>query len=270
MPTLVNPKVIDLPPLRLRPGSLFVDVATDISSQFKDGDTDRTARGASFLSLGALAPIVKAYWCNIDDDKSTPNITTTADTQAGALQFNSLMCSAIGVDVNWLSSVVEGTVRDLASHALAFLATTQMLPPGHLNFLENGTDVGNGSTIIDSLERVEDGLAERASNYLGQISVPIRRLAELTSLGVLSREADGRVYSPAGHEVIIDAGHQGDNTIFGTTQLGYSIQSSVDLNDYVSVLNRVHNDIEWMAETYLLAVFNKNHTVRSTVTGSSL
>lgn len=270
MPVLVNSMVVDLPPLRLRQGSLFVDVASDISSQFKDGNADRTARGATWLSLGALAPIVKAYWCNIDDDKSTANLTTTQNSNAGALQYNHLTCSAIGVDGPWLSDLVDGTVRDLASHALAFMATTQMLPPGHINFLENGTNVGAGATIIDALERVEEGLAERASNYQGQISVPIRRLAELTSLGVLYREAGGRVYSPAGHEVIIDAGHQGDNTIFGTTQLGYSIQSSVELNDYVTVLNRVHNDIRWMAETYLAVVFNPNHTVYSTVTGSSL
>lgn len=269
MPSLVNSPNITLPALRLRPGQLFIDVATDISAQFKEDGVDRTARGAVWLALGSLAPIVKAYWCNIDDDKSTGNITLTTPTNAGALQYNHLTCSAIGVDGPWLSDLVDGTVRDLASHALAFMATTQMLPPGHINFLENGTNVGPGSTIIDSLERVEEGLAERASNYQGQIAVPIRRLAELVSLGVLHFNGD-RMFSPAGHEVFADAGHQGDNTIFGTTQLGYSIQSSVDLNDYVSVLNRVHNDIRWMAETYLAVVFNPNHTVYATVTGSSL
>jgi hypothetical protein len=271
MPTLVNPMVIELPALELRRANKFTDVAVDIADRFIDDGVNRAARGASFMSIGALQPIVSAYWCNIDDNKGTANITITKDTQAGILSFNFLQCSALSGDLDWMTKWVDQTVGDLASHALAFMITTQMLPAGHMNLLEDGVNVGPGSTIIDALERVEDGLAERASNYRGTVFVPIRRLAELVSLGVLGESGpDVGLVTPAGHRVVADAGHQGDNTIFGTTQLGYAVQSSVDLNDYVSQLNRVHNDIRWMAELYAIAVFNKNHTVYATVTGSSL
>src|SRR4030095_11561416 len=115
---------------------------------------------------------VAAYSCGVDDDKDTNNITITKDTQMGILSFNFLECSGLSGDLDWMTKWVDKTVGDMASHALAFMVTTQMLPPGHMNLLENGTNVGPGATMIDALERVEEGLAERASNYRGYVFVP--------------------------------------------------------------------------------------------------
>ena len=273
MPTLANPMVVDLPPLQLRQGNKFTDVAVDISSQFKDGDTDRTARGASFMYLGQLQPKVVPFWCGVDDDKSTTNLTFNKDgISAAILSYAWFECSGLSGDLGWMPPMVDTTYEGLLSHALAFAATTIMLPPEHMSLPESATDVGNGSTILDSLGRVEDGLAGKASNYQGVIFVPIRNLANLVSLGTFGEGPDGGFISPAGHLVIADAGHQGDNTIYGTTQLGYALQTpipSTELNSPVAQFNRVHNDIRWMAETYGLVVFNPAHTVRSTLTGAS-
>lgn len=273
MPTLVNPMVVDLPPLRLRPANKFTDVARDISAQFKDGGIDRTARGASFMYLGQLQPKVAPFWCNIDDDKSTTNITLNKDGKAAAiLSYSWFQCSGLSGDLGWMPPLVETTYEGLISHALAFAATTIMLPPEHMSLAKSAADVGNGSTILDALGRVEDGLAERASNYQGVVFVPIRSLANLVSLGTFGEGADGGFITPAGHLVIADAGHQGDNTIYGTTQLGYAIQTGIDtseLNSPVAQFNRVHNDVRWLAETYGLVVFNPAHTVKSTLQGAS-
>jgi hypothetical protein len=263
---------VDLPPLRPRPANLFTDVAVDISSQLKSDGVERTARGARFMYLGQLQPIVKPFWCNVDDDKSTTNITmNNQGVSAAFLSYAWFQCSGLSGDLGWMPPMVEMAQESLISHALAFAATTIMLPGEHMSLAESATDVGNGSTILDSLARVEDGLAEKASNAQGVVFIPIRQLANLVSLGTLGEGPDKGYLTPAGHRVISDAGHQGDNTIFGTTQLGYATQSPdpEDLNDYVAQFNRVHNDIRWLAETYGLVVFNPAHTVKSTLTGAS-
>jgi hypothetical protein len=269
---MVNPMVVDLPPLRARPANLFTDVAVDISAQFKDDTADRTARGASFMYVGQIQPKVVPYWCGVDDDKSTTNLVFNKDGKAAAiLSYAWFQCSGLSGDLGWMPPFVDSTFELLISHALAFAATTIMLPPEHMSVAESATDVGNGSTMLDALARVEKGLADKASNAEGVIFIPIRNLANLVSLQAIAL-GDGGFRTPAGHRVVADAGHQGDNTIYGTTQLGYALQTPVpseELNSPVAQFNRVHNDIRWMAETYGLVVFNPAHTVKSTLTGAS-
>ncbi len=254
---------VSLPALPLRDVGLFTQVVPMIDTMF--AGADRLGFGAKWLQRDALHTAVTTI-ADVCDPDSVIDVDEIDVSVGSTLPFGfnqSLRCSTIGgLDQVEINAMLDSDEEATRSEALTRALTTS-LGGDHLNFVDDSTAVAGG-TMQEAMGAIEQGLGQRISNLRGYIFVPLTLLGAARSSGGV-RLLDGYLVSPAGHLVVADAGHESQNTIYGTGAIGYAVSAPIQVMGGGFQLNRNTNVLTGVRARYGVIAFNPEHTVRSTV-----
>jgi hypothetical protein len=257
---------IRLPTLEPRPWGLFTQVVSEHPAIMVDG-FDRGPLGAKWLIRDAYSfgAVDVTDPCDIEDvDDLLANNIDLDDASTRPFQaFNSLQCSTIGgLEMPEINRMLMDDEEITRSAALV-LGLTTSVSADHLNLVDDSTSLGASASITAAIAAVENALADRIANGRGHVLIPLTLLAAAKAADLLMM-MDGQYVTPAGHRVIADAGHDPQNTIFGTGALTYWMSEArmVDNRDGFSPpINKVRGTYV----RYAWVAFNPNHAVRTTV-----
>lgn len=271
MPYTAQAPEISLPDTMPRPVGRFLDVAENVTAKWDIQGANRMLMGAKFMAPGPYSPIVEDFDCDTDDDKSEGTVTQAEQVTSAFLMFNLFECSTLSGTLEPEAELAVDVFRKALSEALTRGLMTQVSST-HLNFADDSTALATASSAVEALATVEYGLAQRISNEQGYVFVSNRYFTPLYASGAIVLR-DGMAFTPLGHKVISDAGHDALGTIYGTGALGYATTDVTVLDGAGGQIgggafNRPRNTIQWLVENYGIVVFNPQHTVRATWTGA--
>lgn len=282
MPVIGQGVEVRLPLMTPLPWGLFTEAVPRIPVIDNYEGKDRTPLGAKFMAMGALSPIIVDFDCDTygeDTEDKTGNITLTEEDTIAFEMHNLFECSELSGDLSETGSMVRRTFEATLSEALTRIATSNT-PTAHTNLQTDSTALAGAANPTEAIGIIEAGLRARISNLAGYIFVPPQHLAYVIADGSVHHMMDepmagapagmsgGRLVSAAGHAVISDAGHDGDDIFYGTGSMGYST-TNVDMlangDGMLGELDRTRNIRRWLVENYGLVVLNPAWSVRSTV-----
>ena len=255
-PTVVLPQI----PLRTR--GLFIDAATEVD--LTRAGTDRTRLGATFMDQGAITTgTLVLIDCDSTDDFTDQQIELTTLDQMPFTQYLQIVCQG-DIDDATLQGYLDDAERLTASAMLARGLTVEV--SGNLDLAAQSTSVGAGTGIAAAIGLLEDGLAERIGNGRGTILIPLERLsAAITAGGVeVDPASPTNLFSPAGHVVVSDAGHQ-DANLYGVGALGYSLTETRSISGSGPWRDPDTNEVKAGFERAGIVLYNPDHAIRATV-----
>jgi len=259
MPTIQGMGIeTTLPQLTLLPRGLFTQVVPQID--LTQEGADRTAFGAKYMTRGALAPHVDDFGCDTDDE-TTDEVTLDEREQLPFVFWDSMTCSTVAIEPDYLLDWLNADKNLTLSAALTLAATTQ-ITADHLNLADDSTTVTASTGVTAGIGNIEAGLAGVIGNAKGYIFVSPTLIAPAVAAGaVLVR--DNRFESPRGHDVIADAGHGAENTIYGTGSMAWSVVDD-SFGDPLQ-FSRAQNRYRAEFRRYGLVLLNPAHSVKTVV-----
>jgi hypothetical protein len=252
-----------LPQIPLRTRGLFIDAATPLDLVV--AGTDRTGLGATYMDQGAITQgTLVLIDCDSTDDFSDQRIALTQRDQLPFTQYLEIVCQG-DIDGATLQGYLDDVERLTTSAMLARGLTVEV--SGNLDLAAQSTSVGAGTGIAAAIGLLEDGLAERIGNGRGTILVPLLLLAAAITAGGVEVDSASptNLFSPAGHVVVSDAGHQ-DANLYGVGALGYSVTPARPLSGSGPWVDPDTNETKAGFSRTGLVAYNPAHAIRATVT----
>jgi hypothetical protein len=255
--------VVMLPQIPLRTRGLLIDAATEVD--LTRANRDRTGAGASYMDQGVIDEGTLVFIdCDSTEDFTDQQIELTQRDQLPFSQYVEIICQG-DVEDSTLQGYVDNVERLTESAMLARGLTVEVA--GNLDLATQSTALAAGASPAEVVALIEDALGDRIANGRGIIMIPLSLLAEFLNSGGVEVDAASptRLYSPAGHVVVSDAGHR-DANVYGFGALGYSITPARPLSGAGPWRDPDTNEVKAGFQRTGIVLYNPDHAVRATLT----